>query len=137
MTTFIHLQASCLTVLKICRQIYVEAHLVFYARTSYYTANEKEFEQLVNACSLPSHSKFRSNAVTSLMFERCLYYTDRDSCCLRFGQPFMSSQFEGWESLRKINLCMRVGEEFGYIDFLFCLPGMARDVMIFWMNLIR
>ena len=26
---------------------------------------------------------------------------------------------------------MRVGEELGYMDFLFCLPGMARGVIDF------
>lgn len=41
------------------------------------------------------------------------------------------TSFQGWESLRKIYLCMRVGEEIGYIEFLFSLPHMTCGVIEF------
>ena len=130
-TTFVHLQASCLAVLATCRRIYVEARPVFYARTSYYAANAKELEQLISLTTFSVvHSPLRTNMITSLCVKDVVL--DRKHFTLSFDLWYaVSIQLSHWESLRKIYLCMRAGEELGFIDFLFCLPRMCYGVVEF------
>ncbi len=132
-TTFVHLHASCLAVLATCRQVYVEAHPVFYARTSYYAANAKELEQLIRLNSpFVANSPLRDNKITSLCIKDVISYTDR-----KYNIPDLSLLFamrirlKHWENLRKIYLCMRAGEELGFINFLFLLPRMDYGVVEF------
>lgn len=42
LTTFVDLKASCLAVLRTCRQVYLEAFPMFYASKSYYLANAQD-----------------------------------------------------------------------------------------------
>lgn len=119
-TTLVHLQASCLNVLETCRRIYVEAHPLFYARTSYYAANAKAIQQLLYLnLPLSSDSPLRSSRITSLFVKDLL------SPSLDRFTPVFSTEFEEWESLRKIYFYMRVGEEIEHIEFLFRLPRMG------------
>ena len=66
-TTHVHLQASYLAVLRVCRSMYIEAHPIFYERQSYYTDNAKEFQQLVRlSVRTFLQPPFDSNVITSL-----------------------------------------------------------------------
>ncbi len=129
-TTFVHLHASCLAVLATCRQVYVEAHPVFYARTSYYAANAKELEQLIRLNSpFVVKSPLRTNMITSLCVKYVASYKESLHPFMKFWAR--GTHFRNWESLRKIYLCMRAGEELGFIKFLFLLPDMEYGVVEF------
>ena len=131
--TFVHLHVSCLAILATCRQIYIEACPVFYARTSYYAAHAKELEQLISLTSSSvAHSPLRTNMNTCLCVKDVAHYRDRpyELLCSPLLDA-MNTRLRHWESLRKIYLCMRAGEELDFIKFLFQLPNMEYGVVEF------
>ena len=94
---------------------------------SYYVANRKELEQLTdldNGYSL--YSPLRTTTITSL----CV----KDNVFMKTVWSTLETQLQGRESLQKVYFCMRVGEEIGYIEFLFLLPHMSRCVIEFLDN---
>lgn len=130
-TTFVHLPASCPTVLNTCRQIYLEARPVFYARASYYTANAKEFEKLIDLNHPRRNFPLRSNFITFLYVKDVVTYMNRGDYWLAAETRVLTVQLEEWKSLRKTYLCMRVGQEMAYIEFLLWIPCMAGGVIDF------
>ena len=129
---FTHLQSSHFAILRVCRSIYDQARPIFYQRKSYYTNGAEEFEQLarLSACTFFS-SRFDCTRVTSLCVRDVVSWSDRKGYCLDNRTLVSVFQLEGWKSLRKIYFCMRVGEELGYLEFLFLLPGMSRGTVEF------
>ncbi len=159
---FVHLKASCLAVLQTCRQIYLEAFSIFYARKSYYLANAQELERFSNfgsgfSISLsigPRH--FRADTITSLCLNDLLknmpkwnprtveYILSRSYPHSREKleaervdrlDPELSRVYLGsMRCLRKICLCMRVGQEQEYLEFLSRIHGLEDGVIVFLDN---
>ena len=139
-TAFVHLQASYLNVLSICRQMYLEAHPIFYSRRSFYTQNTKELRRLSILGLRPfSQSSFRITTthnftVTSLCVRDLVSWSNEK------GHYLNDMDFESfyglrkWNNLQKLCLCMRAGEEIGYLEFLFLLPRMSHGVVEFLDN---
>ena len=132
-TTFVHLQASSLAILETCRQIYVEASPVFYARTSYYAANGKELQHLIGPyICFDVKRSFRPDMVTSLCLKDVsIQGFSREKSTypifLQYGKRLVE-----WRNLRYVYLCMRVGEELQYIEVLFYLiPHFCLGVIVF------
>ena len=131
-TAHVHLQASYLAVLRVCRSMYIEARVIFYGRQSYYTDNAKEFQQFVRlSVRTFLQPPFDSNVVTSLCVKNIVSWSDKKGHCLDYTTLISVFQLEKWRCLRKICFCMRVGEEMGYLEFLFHLPRMSRGVVDF------
>lgn len=131
-TTFIHIQASYLPVLRVCRQIHFEAHPVFYDRNSFYAANTKEFEQLTRlSARLFPRPLLCGTTITALCVKNIVSWSDGKGFHLNSKTLMSVFQLREWKSLRKICLFMLVGEEIGYLEFLFHLPGMSRGVVEF------
>lgn len=155
LTTFVDLKASCLAVLWTCRQVYLEAFPVFYASKSYYLANS---QHLATFCEFGQHVQvgprlFRADTITSLCLKDLVVtkpkWTPRqvddlmarsstfDRARLAAGQistldsKLMLADLGGMNSLRKICLCMRVGQELLYLRFLFGIRGLRRGVIHF------
>lgn len=154
-----HLQASHLAILSTCRQLYLEAFPVFYARTSYYAAGSKELIHLLGlGCPhRPGPEGFRRDKIETLCVKdlaiyECLsenldgrihpfpqYYYDlanrlwNDEKYWELDSNFRSvvQNMKHWTSLTKVCLCMRAGEELTYISFLTEIPGLERGVIEF------
>lgn len=133
-TTFAHLQASCLDILETCRRNYVEAYPLFYARTSYYTDNTKEFSLFMRLGYL-FDSPLRSSTITSLCVKNLVSQSKSlhqpQFSLISFVTVLGCYRLAELESLRKLYICMRVGEELGYVELLFRLPRMNRGVIDF------
>ena len=137
-TTFVHLQASCFKVLRICRQMYVEAHPIFYSRGSFYTHDMKELVQLGRHLGIRSFSQSSlrktmvlNSTVTSLCVKNLVSWSEEKGHYLKdtdFGSVY---QLRRWNNLQKLCLCMRAGEELGYLEYLFLLPRMNHSVVEF------
>ena len=153
LTTFVDLKASCLAVLQTCRQIYLEAFPVFYASKSYYLANS---QALATFFELGRYSQrgpqlFRINTITSLClkdlvvdkpkwsprriddlmsrfptFDRARLEAER---IIELDLKLFFTDLDEMKSLRKICLCMRVGQERLYLRFLFRIRGLWRGVI--------
>ena len=131
-TTHAHLQASYLSVLRVCRSVYREARPIFFQRQSYYTDNAKEFRQLIHlGVRTFLQPPFDCNMVTSLCVKDVVSWSDKKGYCLDYATLIAVSQLEKWTGLRNICFCMRVGEEMGYLEILFLLPRMSRGVVEF------
>ena len=132
LTTHVHLHASCLAVLRVCHLMYLQAHPVFFQRQSYYTDNAKEFQQLIYlGVRTFLKTPFHCNWVTSLCVKDLVSWSDKKGHCLDNATLISVFHLEKWKGLRKIYFCMRVGEEMGYLEFLFLLPHMSRGVVDF------
>lgn len=155
LATFVDLKASCLTVLQACRQIYLEAFPIFYACKSYYLA---KFQDLATFCKLGRGLKvgprlFQVDTITSLCLKDLVINRQKwkpqqieelMSRCPTFNREQLEAartneidcdhvlvDLEDMISLRKICLCMRVGQEWEHLEFLFNIGGLRRGVMRF------
>ena len=150
---FVHLKASCLTVLQTCRQIYLEAFPIFYARKSYYLANAQELQKFSNfdlSVSMgPKH--FRADTITSLCLNDLLrnmpkWRPENIEYFMSRSYPHSREELEAervdrldpeltfgylvsMRCLRKICLCMRVGQEQEYLEFLSRIYGLEHGVI--------
>lgn len=152
---FVDLKASCLAVLETCRQVYLEAFPIFYASKSYYLANSQDSVKLLELGQYlhGGPRRFRVDTIISLCLKdltttrpkwrpqdvdhlisiapsldrarlEAELHTELDS-------KLMFQDLEGMKSLRKICLCMRVGQELHYLRFLFGIEGLKRGVVEF------
>lgn len=155
LTGFIDLKASCLPVLQTCHQIYLEAYPIFYAGKSYHLANSQDMATFFKFGGYPKIGPclFRFDTITSLCFKDLVInrlkwnpqqIDDLMSRALSFTRERLETQrtigldsqllFLDWKkmkSLRKICLCMRVGQEWHYLGFLFSIEGLRRGVIDF------
>lgn len=155
LTTFADLKASCLVVLQTCRQIYVESFPIFYASKSYYLASSQDLATFLKfgQYSQVGPRLFRVDTVTSLCLKDLVvnrpkwtphiidYLTSHTSTLSReeleaertneLDLKLLFANLGEMKSLRKICLCMRVGQERQYLQFLFSIKGLRRGVIDF------
>ena len=158
LATFVDLKESCLTVLQTCRQIYIEAFPTFYAGKSYYLANSRDFatcfryggylkivpylfrlDTITSLCLkdlVINRLKWSPQQIDHLMsrlhtFNRVALETERTD---ELDSKLTLVDLEQMKSLRKICLCMRVGQEWEYLRFLFNIRGLRRGVIEFLDN---
>ena len=136
LTSFVDLKASCLTVLQTCRQIYLEAYPLFYASKAYYIANSEDlltFEKLDRSSFMRGRCPFMFDTITSICLKDLVIKMPTGSHKpVELLDTFVdSSLFGNMKSLRKICLCMRVGQELKYLQFLFRIEGLRRGVVNF------
>lgn len=148
-----HLRASHLAVLHTCRQMYLEAFPIFYDRESYYAANAQELIHILKfgQSDSPGLKNFRAETITTLcvkdLIRRGLGYrlfehrnsfqigghqTSRGEIDIQYLDDQTISAVRNlntWTSLNKICLCMRVGEEIGFIQLLFEIPGLEQGML--------
>ena len=155
LTSFVNLKASCLEVLQTCRQIYLEAFPVFYAGKSYYLANSKDlaqfsrfggyrkigprtfrFDTIISLCLkdlVLVRPMWTPEDIDSLMSERHTFVREELEQELNtdLDDELVLVDLREMTSLRKICLCMRVGQEWQYLKFLFRIRGFRRGVIDF------
>lgn len=162
LATFVDLRASCLVILQVCRQIYVEAFPTFYAAKSYYLANPRDLARFFKYGGYRGYLKrgpqlCRVDTITSLCLMNLVIHRPRwtpDQIDQLMSRPHHTFDREALEtewineldpklilvdldemkSLRKICLCMRVGQEWEYLRFLFNISGLTRGVIEFGDN---
>ena len=72
-----------------------------------------------------------NSRVTSLCVKDLVSWSDERGHYLKdmaFGSVY---QLRKWNNLQKLCLCMRAGEELGYLEFLFLLPRVIHSVVEF------
>lgn len=155
LSTFVDLKASCLAALQICRQIYREAFPVFYASKSYYLANSQDLATFLDFGDYMGVGPrlFRFDTITSLCLKGLvinkprwepeqvdylvshLHSNNREEFererINELDCKLILADLEKMKSLRKICLCIHVGEEWEYLQFLFSIKGLGRGVINF------
>ena len=160
-TKFVHMKASWHHVTRTCRQIYLESHSIFFASKSYLLANPQELEHFLeyDMISTPIRPIFQWDTITALCFKdlvedlplyskeeldeifsnpndyRAVYNTREQFENMTFKRLNTSVCVElnikRLKSLRRVGLCIRVGEEMEYVNFLYGLSGMKRGLVEF------
>lgn len=152
---FVDLRTSCLAILQTCRQIYLEAFPIFYAGKSYFLANSQDLaifvefggylkigprlfrvDTITSLCLkdlVVNRPKWRPQQIDYLMsrihtFNREELEAERTD---ELDSKLVLVDFGEMRSLRKICLCMRVGQEWQYLQFLFNIRGLRRGVIDF------
>lgn len=152
---FVHIKASWYHVTRTCRQIYLEAHPLFFASKAYYLANAEDVRLfLKNMYQRPS---FRYDTITTLCLKDLIessarYSKEKIDELLSHPTYFIarvytrqeleaqtSIRIEGsvfiplrrLKNLKTVGLCFAVGEEMEYVDFLFGLTGLKRGLVEF------
>ena len=152
---FVDLRTSCLAILQTCRQIYLEAFPIFYAGKSYFLANSQDLaifvefggylkigprlfrvDTITSLCLkdlVVNRPKWRPQQIDYLMsqihtFNREELEAERTD---ELDSKLVLVDFGKMTSLRKICLCMRVGQEWQYLQFLFNIRGLRRGVIDF------
>ncbi|CAD6579941.1 MAG: hypothetical protein ASARMPRED_009302 [Alectoria sarmentosa] len=152
---FVDLRTSCLAILQTCRQIYLEAFPIFYAGKSYFLANSQDLaifvefggylkigprlfrvDTITSLCLkdlVVNRPKWRPQQIDYLMsqihtFNREELEAERTD---ELDSKLVLVDFGKMRSLRKICLCMRVGQEWQYLQFLFNIRGLRRGVIDF------
>ena len=151
---FVDLKTSSLTVLQTCRHIYSEAFSVFYACGSYYLTNAQDLVAMMKYSGLtkPFPWQFRVDTVASLCLKNLVInkpkwtpqsvdqlvsetsFTREELEAERTEELDLNLMFvdlEEMRGLRKICFCMRVGQEWEHLKFLFNVRGLARGVIDF------
>ena len=155
LSKFVDLKASCLAALQTCRQVYREAFPVFYAGKSYYLANSQDLATFLDFDDYLGVGPrlFRSDTITSLCLKDLvtnkpkwepeqvdylvshLHSGSREELEMErindIDCKHVFANLEKMKSLRKICLCIRVGEEWEYLQFLFSIKGLERGVINF------
>ncbi|CAD6574555.1 MAG: hypothetical protein ASARMPREDX12_006819 [Alectoria sarmentosa] len=153
----VHIMASWSQVTQTCRQIYMESRPVFFASKSYYLANPLELTYLIGHDNIYSRPFFLWDTITALclrdLVKHSKVYT-KEQVDNIFSDPtdyrrFLNTRqeieamtvktldtslgylFRRLNSLRTVGLCIRVGEEMLYVNFLYCLSGMRRGLVEF------
>ncbi|CAF9931689.1 MAG: hypothetical protein ALECFALPRED_005078 [Alectoria fallacina] len=153
----VHIMASWSQVTQTCRQIYMESRPVFFASKSYYLANPLELTYLIGHDNISSRPFFLWDTITALclrdLVKHSKVYT-KEQVDNIFSDPtdyrrFLNTRqeieamtvktldtslgflFRRLNSLRTVGLCLRVGEEMLYVNFLYCLSGMRRGLVEF------
>ena len=149
LTAFVDLKASQLNILETCRQVYTEAFPLLYARKAYYIANAQDFKTFFELGGYweVGPLQFRFDTITCLclsdlvimkpkwgsqLLHRVMYdghtpLEARQTYKIDYGLDF--EDLDKMKSLRKICLCMHVGQESKYHGLLFSIPGLRRGVI--------
>lgn len=155
----IDLAASYLTVLGTCRQVYVEASPVFYCQKSYYIASVPCLERFLDLGHIMAEPlMFCVDEITTLCVKDLVIYDPvytPEELDDRFSGPdahlyshttraaleaesrinlhpqMSSTMLQDLSHLRKLCFCIRVGEEWEYLNVMFMLPGLDRGVIDF------
>lgn len=157
---FVHMEASWHQVTRTCRQVYLESHPVFFASKSYFLANPQELEHFLECdqISTPMRTVFQWDTITALCFKDlvgCFKLHSKELIDEVLSNPteypglydtreqLEAKTYEGIDtsvlchdlkrlkSLRTVGLCIRVGEEMEYVNFLYGLIGMTRGLVEF------
>lgn len=152
---FVDLRTSCLAILQTCRQIYLEAFPIIYAGKSYFLANSQDLAIFVKFGGYLKIGPrlFRVDTITSLCLKDLVvnrqkwrpqqidYLMSQIHTLTReeleaertdeLDFKLILVDFGEMRSLRKICLCMRVGQEWQYLRFLFNIRGLRRGVIDF------
>ena len=155
LATFVDLKGSYLAILRTCRQIHFEAFPVFYANKSYYVANAQDLmtmlghkfylqvkprlfrlDTITSLCLrniIPDQPKWRPEDIDYLISRHEFY--NRESLQAERSTDLDSEllfvNFQEMKSLRKICVCISVGQEREILKFLFNIKGFGRGVIDF------
>ena len=150
---FVHIKESWYHVTQTCRQIYLESQPIFFAAKAYYLENTQDLARFLD----PSNLRFlRCDTITALCLkdlmkeELCFTKEQVDDLLTRMNEQLNSDRRPYWESmtrktfdheacnhvkqlknLRKVGLCMRVGEEMLYLNLIYFLSGMRKGLVEF------
>ena len=156
---FVHIRASWHQVIGTCRQVYIEARPVFFACKSYYLVNSTELTCFLqdHVFARPTRPTFRWDTITALCVKGLVrshpLYTQeqidnifsdptnyqavhntREQLEAKTYQTLGAGIFWGFRnlnSLKTVCLCICVGEELLYINFLYGLTKMCKGVVEF------
>lgn len=155
LTAFVDLKSSCLAVLQTCRQVYFEAFSIFYAGKSYYLANSQDLATCfeIGRWLRVGPRSFRVDTITSLCLKNLVikkpkwkpqqienlisqqHTLNREELEAERTEhldfQLVLVDLEDMKRLRKICLCMLVGQEWEYLRFLFRIKGLRRGVITF------
>ena len=152
---FVHIKESWYHVTRTCRQIYLEAHPLFFASKAYFLASAEDTRLFLPGFPSPPH--FRFDTITTLclkdLVERSARYSKEaideiiSDPTNFFGRIYTRQELEAQtrnrieasvfmplrriKNLKTVGLCFAVGEEMEYIDFLFGLTGLTTGLVEF------
>ena len=152
---FVHIKASWRQVMWTCRQIYYEAHPIFFASKAYFFAKPParlfefsmiSFRQVLRLDTItalclsgfvetvPLYSKERLDEIFSDPNDlRSKFNTRQQLEMQTFKTIWSQSTFclQGLKSLRTVSLCFLVGEELLYVNLLYGISDMRRGFVEF------
>ena len=153
---YVHLKASWRQILRTCRQIYHEAHPIFFASKAYFVANPQEAVNLLDYSIFSVERTLLVNRVTAIClgdFVRTMPVYSKERLDAIFSDPNdprnantrqeleMETYKTIWtpgifclfslKNLKTISLCFHVGLEMLYVDLLYGLTGMRRGIVEF------
>ena len=152
---FVHIKASWYHVTRTCRQIYLEAHPLFFASKAYYLASAKESKIFLQG--IYSRQTFRYETITTLCLKdlvECSARFSKEEIDRIFSDPteYLARSFTRQEleaqtdkqirasifvplgrlkNLKALGLCFSVGEEMEHVNFLYGLTGLMRGLVEF------
>ncbi len=153
---FMHIKESWYQVTRTCRQIYVESRPIFFASRSFYLANHQDLARFLDYSKL-TRLGFRYDTITALcvrdLVKNTRVYAQEDIDEI-FSDPIdaravfrtreeyetrtykdidlsLSHNLRRLKSLRTVGLCIRVGEEMEYVDFVHGLSGIRKGLVEF------
>ena len=152
-TKFVDPKASWYHVTQTCRQIYLESRPIFFAAKAYYAANPQDLQHFRwLPRSVFCFDNVTSLCVKNLVVTRPLYTkacidnilsnTRHHQFVRQIRQTLEAATYKSLEltapcslkhmhNLRTVNLCMLVGEEMRYVDYLYGVTGMQRGIVEF------
>lgn len=151
-----HIKESWYQVTRTCRQIYDESRPIFFASRSYYLANHQDLARFLDYSKLTRLS-FRCDAITALcvrdLVKNTRVYAQEDideifsdptdaRAVFRTREDYetrtykdidlsLSHNLRRLKSLRTVGLCIRVGEEMEYVDFVHGLSDIRKGLVEF------
>ena len=152
---FVDIKASWYHVTRTCRQIYQEAHPLFFASKSYYLSNAKDARLLLDGWPWPS--LIRLDTITTLCLKDLVetsarysketidqFLSDPSSYFARYYtrqelEAQTDSRIEGsvitpllrLKNLQTLGFCFLVGEEAQYVDLVFGMTGLKKGLVEF------
>ena len=151
---FVHIKESWYHVTRTCRQIYLEAHPLFFASKAYYLASAEDTRLFLKA---PWPPIFRLDTITTLCLKDLVetsarYSKEKIDEILSnptgsFAGAYTREELEAQtdhqvkadvfislsdlKNLKTVGLCLAVGEEMEHVDFLFGLTEMRKGLVEF------
>lgn len=156
---YVHIKASWRQVIQTCRQIYHEAHPIFFASKAYFFANCQDAKNFLDYSPMTSFkSILRLDAITTLCLSgfvetlplysseelddifsnpddfRAIHNTRQEFEMRTYktiGSPWIYC-LRGLKTLKTISLCFLVGEEMLIVNLLYSLTGLTRGFVHFF-----
>ena len=153
-----NIKASWYQVTQTCRQVYAESHRIFFDHGSYYVERSLSFLRRYGYRPTRMQPPFRWETIHALCVKDLVRtkprYTKKQVDEIisnprdyrNFGrstrqelemQIIKTLDIDAWKclrhltNLRTVGLCLRVGEEMKYVDFLYCLTGLRTGLVDF------